>query len=103
MKKVIAILVSGLFASAAFAAAPDAEKALITPDKAELAAPVEADKAKPADALDAAPAQAGKAAPADMRDAAPADAGKTGSGDALEKAPAGTGKQLPSKDALIGK
>lgn len=34
MKKVIAILISGLFASAAFAAAPAAEKAPVAP-KAE--------------------------------------------------------------------
>ena len=38
MKKVIAILISGLFASAAFAAAPAAEKAPVAPAKAEKAA-----------------------------------------------------------------
>ena len=47
MKKVIAILVSGLFASAAFAAAPVVEKASVIPEKAELAAPAEAGKLLP--------------------------------------------------------
>ena len=111
MKKVIAILVSGLFASAAFAAAPAAEKALTIPEKAEMAAPAEAGKIESADALKAAPVEADKAAPAEAGKvvpveglkAVPADAGKTGSGDALKAAPAEAGKLLPSKDAVVGK
>ena len=87
MKKVIAILVSGLFASAAFAAAPVAEKAPMTPEKAELASPAEAGKAAPVDGIKAAPAEAVKAVPADGLKVAPADAGKP----------------LPSRDAAIGK
>ena len=68
MKKVIAILVSGLFASTAFAAAPVAEKAPMTPEKAKLAAPAEAAKTATTDGLKVAPAEAGKPMPS--RDAA---------------------------------
>lgn len=62
MKEVIAILVSGLFASVAFAA-PVTEKALTIPEKVETAAPAEAGKIKSADALKAARVEADKAAP----------------------------------------
>lgn len=41
MKKVIAILISGLFASAAFAVTPAVEKEPVAPAKAEKAAPAE--------------------------------------------------------------
>lgn len=59
MKKIIAVLLSGLFASAAFAAAPAVEKAPVAPVKADKMAPA-AEKA----ATPAAPA-AEKAAPAE--------------------------------------
>ena len=55
MKKIIAILISGLFASAAFAAAP-AEKAPVAPAKAEKVAPA-ADKAAAPAVEKAAPAE----------------------------------------------
>lgn len=64
MKKVIAVLISGLFASAAFAAAPAGEKVPFVPVKAEKAVPAEKTPVKTEKAAPAVPAAA-KAVPAE--------------------------------------